>query len=105
LRAGPLRNRVTIQTPTVTQDGQGASVTTWATLVKTYAAIWPLRGKEFFEAQQLGGEISHRVRLRYYPGLSIKDRILWGSRYLKINSIINLDERNAELEMMCTEEV
>lgn len=105
MRAGQKRHRITIETPTSTQDGQGASAITWGTLVKTWAAIWPLRGREFFESKQLGGEISHRLRIRYYPGIGIKERIKFGTRYLKINSIIDLDERNEELELMCTEEV
>ena len=46
MRAGQLRHRISIQTPTETQDDAGAIVTTWTEIVETWAAVEPSSGSE-----------------------------------------------------------
>ncbi len=46
MKAGDLDRRVTIQTPTVTKNGYGESVTTWTDLATVWAAKWTLRVAE-----------------------------------------------------------
>jgi len=103
LRAGDLRHRITIQTPSETSDGIGGMTTTWSTFKKIWAAIWPLRGAEYLAAMQITSEITHKIRIRYLSGVTPKMRILFGTRYFDIQSIINPDERNIYLELMCRE--
>ena len=108
MRAGNLRHRLTIQKPTEVSDGMGGVTTTWSTLITIWGGIWPLRGHEYMSAMQTTSEVTHKIRIRQLPtnkrsDFSSKCRILFGSRYFEIESIINPDERDIYLELMCKE--
>lgn len=104
MRAGLLRNRVTIQTPTETDDGQGGITVVWSGVLDTYAEIQPLTSRERLQTGQLDGGVTHKVTMRYNPTVNAKSRILFGARILyPIGSPINLDERNREITLTCEE--
>jgi len=103
VRSGRLRHRVTIQQPVVAVNGYGERITTWSTVAVVWAAVEPLRGREFFDAEQVQAEISHRVVLRYRSGLTTTMRLLHLTRVLHIGTIIDVDERHRELQLMCRE--
>lgn len=106
LRAGQLRHLLTIQTPTDSIDGTGAVKSTWATLTTAWGAVWPVSAKEYIAAGQLFTNLTHRVRIRYTgSSLTTKCRIKFGTRYLDIKGIVNTEERNEMLDLMCTEEI
>jgi SPP1 family predicted phage head-tail adaptor len=105
MRAGNLRERVTFQTKTEVSDGISAGGTeTWTdTLTGVPAAIWPLKGDQAIDAMKLEHTVTHRVRVRYQSAITADMRIEWGSRYLDIIAMINLNERNRELEIIAEE--
>lgn len=103
MRAGALRHQITIQSATETQNAFGEPAKTWATFATVWAAIEPISGREFYQNRQIGGEISHRVEMRYLSGVTPKMRILYGSRYFDIESVINEKERNVKHILMCKE--
>jgi len=107
MRAGSLRHRLIIQEPTSsTGGGFGASRKQDYQDFKTvWGAIWPLRGTELLTAQQLGSEITSRIRIRYTNGLTPRHRIQLGdsTTYYDILSIINADKRNIYIDLMVTE--
>jgi SPP1 family predicted phage head-tail adaptor len=109
MKAGDLRHTITFQQLTVSNDTWGKSVPTWTDEVTTRAAIWPMRGTERIEAMKLDNELTHKIRVRYRPGITAKMRIKFRrksvTRYFNIRSILNPDERNIYLEIMATEEV
>lgn len=100
MRAGKLRHRVTIEQPTESATGTGNVTRTWATFAKRHCEIEPLTGTEFFSGAALEREVSARIRMRYLPGLTAEMRIVHGSDVWDIQSIINLDTRNREIEVM-----
>jgi head-tail adaptor len=53
-------------------------------------------------AGQQDTTITHRVRLRYLPGLTQRDRFSWGSRTLNIVSLLEYNNR-AEHVAICEE--
>lgn len=103
MRSGRLRHRVTIQQPVAAVNGYGERITTWSTVATVWGAVEPLRGREFFDAEQVQAEISHRVVLRYRSGISSTMRLLHLSRVLHIQQVIDVDERHRELQLMCRE--
>ena len=103
MRAGELRHKITLQTPTETVDTMGTMTTTWSTFKTVRAAIWPIRGAEYLAARQTTSELTHKVRIRYLADLTPKHRVKWGTRYFDIEAIINPDECNIYYEMMCRE--
>ena len=104
-RAGRLRHRIYLQSKVVVRDSFGSESITWKT--ETPAPIWagiePLSAREFFASQQMKSEVTHKVIIRYYKGVQTDWRVLWGARQFNIVSIINPEERNRELTLLCTE--
>ena len=62
--AGPLRQRLTLQQATSTPNSFNEMVGSWADVATVYGAVEPLRGQEFFAAEQGQSEISGRGRIR-----------------------------------------
>lgn len=103
MRSGQLQHRITIQERSETQDRFGGNKPLFTDLKGWWAAIEPLQGREFFSNQQMGGETTHRIRIRYCPFITIKHRIKYKTRYFDIENIIDLKERNEEMHLMCKE--
>ncbi|MCB9949580.1 MAG: phage head closure protein [Planctomycetaceae bacterium] len=103
MRAGKLRHLVTIQRRTLSRDAVGQQTESWADLGTTWASVMPTGGTEREYAKQLVSETTHKVVMRYFDGLTSKDRIIHNSRTLNIINIINVDERNIEQQIMCKE--
>jgi SPP1 family predicted phage head-tail adaptor len=103
VRIGKLRHRITIERVTETRDTDGSVIETWSTYVTVQASIEPISGREYFAAQSTQADATHRISLRYLSGIVPKMRVKFGSRIFDILSIINVDERNRELQLMCRE--
>lgn len=103
MQAGPLRHRVILQTVSESRDATGAVVETWNDTATLWAAVEPLRGREWFEARATQADIDTRIRTRYYAGIVPKQRLKWGSRVFDIHAAINVGERDRELHLMCRE--
>lgn len=102
MRAGRIRHKVTFQRATVTQNTLGEPVRTWSTLATVWASLEPTGGKEKYAAMQVQGEVISLIICRYQSALSdlaINDRITHGSKVYDIKSVINVDERNIQLEI------
>ena len=105
MRAGDLKHRIKIQQKSVTRGDMGGEVVTWADVVTVWAAIEPISGREYFSSQQTQAEVSTRIRIRHYAGITTSMRIAWGARYFDILSVIELQERGREIHLMCKEAV
>lgn len=103
MRAGRLRHRVTIQQVTRTRDGFGQPVESWSAFATVWAAVEPLRGREYFAAQQFAAETTHKITLRYLASVLPSMRVLFGSRVFRIEAIKDSAERNVQMELMCVE--
>lgn len=105
IEIGKLRQRITIQQLSKSRDTYGATKKGWTSFATCWAAVEPLSGKEFWNAQQIAAEITTRVRIRYREGVKPTMRILFGSRILEIKGITNPEERKKELQILCSEKV
>jgi SPP1 family predicted phage head-tail adaptor len=105
MRSGPLRHRITIEAPVETQGSDGSMTTTWETFLTAWASIEPLIGREYFAQQREQAAVSHKIRMRYRPGITHKMRVAWGTRVFEIESVLNVGERNREIVLMCGEAV
>jgi SPP1 family predicted phage head-tail adaptor len=104
MKAGQLRKRIDIEQQALTADGGGGDTESWSALASgIYADVEPLSGRELFQAQQVNDELSHRVTIRYYPGVTSKMRVKYGARVLLIESIIDLEEKHRQVQLMCRE--
>lgn len=103
MQAGKLRHRITIQEPVVARNGFNEAITTWSAVATVWASVEPLSGREFFAAEHVQSEITHRIRVRYRAGIAPTMRVVFNGRYLMIESVINYGERNTDLQLMCRE--
>jgi SPP1 family predicted phage head-tail adaptor len=99
-----LRHEVTIQQPgTRVDDGYGGGSVVDSNVATVWAAIEPLTGNELFQAGQFNPSLSHRVRIRYYPGIRPSWKVKYGTRTFDIKSVADVDERHREVVLMCEE--
>ena len=85
MRAGKLRQRVTIQDKSVSQNTYGEEVITYVDWATVWAAVEPLRGREFLEGRQITAEVSTRIRIRYRSGISPEMRVKFGSKVYDVH--------------------
>lgn len=108
INPGEFRHRITIQKCNSNQNDYGEidinAPITWSDVVSVRAAIYPLSGKDFFAAETTNNEITHKINIRYVPGITSLMRIKFGERYFEIISPpINFQEKNILLQIMCKE--
>jgi len=103
VNAGKLRCRVIIQIIQKVPDGYGSFIETWTDQDTVYAAIIPLRGVELLAAQKEQSEITTKIIIRYRSKFLADYRFKYGNRYFYVETIINPEERNRSLELMCRE--
>jgi SPP1 family predicted phage head-tail adaptor len=104
LAAGQMRDRITLLEKSVLRDAFGGEVITWVDRTTVFAKAQPLRGREFFAAQQVQSEISVRFVLRYDSapaGLNSAWRVNWRNQQYDIVEIIDVDARKTDMELMC----
>lgn len=100
---GRMRHRIVIQELQEVSDGGGGFIEDWVDVVTVWADVEPLQSREYFEAQQTQVELTHRVKMRFRASLTTAHRLKHKDRALAIQSIINVDERNVELRVLCAE--
>ncbi len=107
MRAGLMRERITLQSPQTTRDSVGEQVLSFTTVVTVPAEIRPISGREQLLAAQRQASTTHFVSLRYSPQVAAMDatwRILFGARVFTIDAPPrNVGELNVTLELQCTE--
>jgi SPP1 family predicted phage head-tail adaptor len=103
MRAGQLNRRVQLQRQALTTDSEGRASGTWSTLATAWAAIEPLQGREALLAAQAQTTLSHRVRIRYRPGVTARMRLVYGARVFDIQAVTNTAEARRELVLDCQE--
>lgn len=99
--AGELRNRISIERPSVTVGDYGHRVTGWDVVMECWAKVRPATGKERESAYQMQSMISHVVITRFYPELkeaSGEWRIVFEGREFNIQGFPkNQNEEDAYL--------
>jgi SPP1 family predicted phage head-tail adaptor len=106
IRAGDLRERITIEQRSAGVDALGQPLTTWATVATVWAKAEPLRGREFFAAGQLQGELSVKFTIRHRADVAETMRVLWrGQAHEIVAPPINVDGARDALELMCMQGV
>jgi len=101
MNPGKLNHRVTLQRQEITRDTAGQGKTVWTTVATVWAAVLPLRGREFFESARINSEITVRFIIRYRADVKPSWRVLHGGNGYDIVEIINPEDGKRELQLMC----
>jgi SPP1 family predicted phage head-tail adaptor len=110
LDIGSLRHKldVQVQNLTVRAGGTGNQDATFVTILSMRAKVEPLTGFELFTAARVHGNVSHKVTIPYLRKLNQTMRFIWTvagipDRILNIKSVVNMNEENVSMEVMCLE--
>jgi SPP1 family predicted phage head-tail adaptor len=105
MRAGRLKHKVMIEEPPATRDAQGGLSGSWVEIAGSpvWASITPLSGSRRYEAAQVVQGVSHEITTRYLAGVTSEMKIVYGTRTFRIRSVVNVDERDRELRLLCEE--
>lgn len=110
MRAGRLRQRVTIQQVTEVQNSYGEPAKNWAAAVET--TVWgemaPLmsRAREMFAERvgQMQAVAPYQCRLRYREDIStVTTRLKWEGRTFHVEAALDPDGRQRETIVLCYE--
>lgn len=105
--SGSFRHRITFQQydpETVNENGFPLpDDQKWKDFKSAWAMIKTLQGREYYAASSTQNENTIRFVIRYTPGLHPDMRILYKNRVFEIEAIINDDELNKTLTLMCKE--
>ncbi len=105
MNIGKLRHRVKLLRLSEVQDDFGELIKSYVVYDQVWGRVEPLQGKELEHAKQISGHVSVKVTIRYNASVVGKDRVKRGERELEIEGILNPDERNEMLILMCKEVV
>ena len=105
MKAGKLRNRITIQENQSVKDAEGIVQDNWSVIATVWAAIKPLSGRELLAAQAVQSETTGTIDLRYRVGIKPSQRVIFGERAFEILAVLNIEERNRELRLLTKEVV
>jgi SPP1 family predicted phage head-tail adaptor len=98
-----LKNRITFLKPTNLQNGTGENVSSFEEYITVWASVVPVTGKEYIESQKLRAETTYKIATRYISGITTDMKIKYGEKEFEIVSVLNLNERNTELQIVCFE--
>lgn len=108
-QSGKLRHRVQIVKPTLAQDTTGGWTANKDTLVlECWATIEALTGVEKFAAHEFTSNVTHSIWIRHprsaVPGgIQAKMQVWFDTRQFQVESVLNPDERNKMLQLLCVE--
>lgn len=83
----------------------GGTTVTWTAKANVWAAIWPVSSNERIQADKPNLFVSHKIRFSFIKGFKGEWRLRKRSRIFSVVSIINVQEMDEELELLCKEGV
>jgi SPP1 family predicted phage head-tail adaptor len=104
LRAGRLRQRVTVQSRTLTKNQYHEQVETWTSGECIPADVVPFRSAEGVAGDRLETQERYRVTIRYNAAITNKHRLMWGTVPLEIHQVIDRDNRGRAMDLICSVE-
>lgn len=101
-----MRQRLQIQQPIGTPDGMGGQLLTFQPVMTVWGQVDPATGREQIQADQVSAVATHEIVIRYRPGIVPKMRMVRqgaGSQIFEIQAVLNIDMRNHQLTLLCSE--
>ena len=105
MNPGILRHSVTIQRrapASPDKNSIGEDDYAWTSFHVTRARIRTLRNSERVVAEAEESGVEKEITIRYFAGITTAMRVVHGSTYYDIRGIDNKEERNREINLLCT---
>jgi SPP1 family predicted phage head-tail adaptor len=94
VRAGDLRDRISIRRESNVKTATGGLTRTWTDLVTALPAqVTSLNGRESVVGQVLQGISQFQIVVRYRTDVKVSDQIKWNGRELNVHSAEDRDGR------------
>ena len=103
MNIGKLRHRITLLKQVNEVNDYGASTQSWKRVATVWADVRPLSGREYVSAQQVQSEVTTQIWLRHIEGIKPTMKVKFGKREFEILSVLNTQERDVSLQLMCKE--
>jgi SPP1 family predicted phage head-tail adaptor len=81
---GALNRRLVLEAPVETADGAGGVTRGYESAGTLWASVEPSSIRSAVEAGSLGATITHRIRIRFYPDITVRHRFRDGARIFRI---------------------
>lgn len=105
MRAGTLRERVTIQRPSIIADAAWGPQPTFVDAFQIYASIIPEKSWERMANEAVHAATRYLVSVRYRSDITTENRILYRGKILDIESCVDIDGRRREMEIIAVEHI
>lgn len=100
---GSFKQRITIQEQTETFNDTGGATATWTSFATVWAKIESKHGSEQLLSQRIDAVDIYQITIRHLPGVLERMRVSYGSRFLQIKSVINIDELSEFMSLNCVD--
>jgi SPP1 family predicted phage head-tail adaptor len=100
---GERRERIRIEQSVLVSDGQGGKTQAWGLRAVVCAREETLTSREAVMAKSLTAVLMSAWTIPFRSDISITDRILLGSRVLRVTSYQDVEGRHAELRILASE--
>ena len=98
MKAGRLRNRITIQKQVSRKDELGQLVNEWVDICTVRAEIRDVSGKEYHSSQAEQTQTDCKILIRYRNDITSGMRVMCKGTYYVINAVLE-DEKRTRLEL------
>ena len=103
INAGRLKKHIEIWRYEGVDTAVGSTVNKLVKVKTVYGEIRPVRGSEYTEYYKEQHELSIKITIRFWAGLRPTDVLQYHGRQYLIQSIINPEQADYILEVMCVE--
>lgn len=104
LDSGDLNRRITLQTPSTSQDEYGQPTDDWQDFVTTWAKISKITSRELYAlGPGFTAAVTHTIVIRYRSDVTSAMRINYRGRIFQIQAVADPDESRVKLELTCLE--
>lgn len=104
LPAGKLRHQIDIVAPSNVQGASGeVSLNNNILVANVWAAIEGVTGRDALAVGEFVSQATHKITIRYMPGISSRMQVWFNGRQFQIQYILNPDERTKMLYLFCLE--
>jgi SPP1 family predicted phage head-tail adaptor len=95
---GALNRRLTLEAPVEVADGAGGVTRSYAVAATLWASVEPVSARGAVEAEALGANVSHRIRIRTRADLTLRHRFRDGATVYRIVALRARDKRFLDID-------
>jgi SPP1 family predicted phage head-tail adaptor len=107
MRLRSRKHRVTIMSRSASTGAgsRGQRTSVWLPVGAARASIKQLKGDELQHAREISEEAEYEMEMHYTSLVTPQSRIGLGKRIFNVHSVDNVEMRNRDLVLLCSEEV